>query len=128
MENNCAVNFAKFILNSNYFQYFTNSSNVGTYWPKCHFDYNEGTFHILQSKTHSNTAPFIICCNSNAIDFSLTHFDFHYYGHILHFSLIKKYFVFLNPLGTIFLQLSSFFRESVFHPNCFQAFEDQVSF
>ena len=76
MENNCAVNFAKFILNSNYFQYFTNSSNVGTYWPKCHFDYNEGIFHILQSKTHSNTAPFIICCNSNAIDFSLTHFDF----------------------------------------------------
>ena len=70
MENNCAVNFAKFILNSNYFQYFTNSSNVGTYWPKCHFDYNEGTFHILQSKTHSNTVPFIICCNSNAIDFS----------------------------------------------------------
>lgn len=79
MENNCAVNFAKFILNSNYFQYFTNSNNVSTYWLRCRFDYNEGTFRNLLAVNHFETAKFIICYNFNAIlDFSLIHFDFEY--------------------------------------------------
>ena len=103
MENNCAVNLALFIFNSNYFQYFTNSSNVKTYLIRARFDYNGGTFQIPLSEIHFENSSFIIYYNSiSSLDFLSIHFIFPYYCYNFLFSSIKKLFNCLNLLKIIF--------------------------
>ena len=129
MENNCAVNLALFIFNSNYFQYFTNSSNVNTYLIRAHFDNNWVTFQIPPSKIHFENASFIIYYNSILnLDFLIIHFIFPYYCYNFLFGSIKKLFNCLNLLKIIFWQLNFFSKEFISHLSYSQAFEDPASF
>lgn len=103
MENNCAVNLALFILNSNYFQYFISSSSANTCFIKTQFDYNLGIFQILPAEIRFENSAFIIYYNFiSSLDFLSIHFIFLYYCYNFLFSLIKKLFKYLSLLETIF--------------------------